>query len=202
MTGLRISPSDALPLDAAEVLLTLGCPVPAHTAELLDAAAAGIARARALAEPKTLWRLFPLSWEDGHPSLVGAALPLPGSDIAGHLAGSTYCLVTASTLGLATERELLRLSTLPAEALYFDAACSLMIEAAADEAEAAILPTLPAHDDPTFRYAPGYGDLPLSIQAPLLAVLDAPRKIGLTLTATGMMLPRKSITGFVGIRVR
>ena len=200
MTGLHPSPAARLPLTPADVLLSLGCPVPAHTPELLDAAAAGITRARALAEPKTLWRLFPLAWEDGRPVLVGASLPLPGDDIAAHLAGSTHCLVTATTLGLATERELLRLSASPAEALYFDAACSVLVEAAADEAEAAILPTLPRHDAPTFRYAPGYGDLPLAIQPQLLAVLDAPRKMGLTLTATGLMLPRKSITGFVGVR--
>lgn len=107
MTGLRISPSDALPLDAAEVLLTLGCRCRRTRRNCWMRLRPALHAPVRWLSRKTLWRLFPLSWEDGHPSLVGAALPLPGSDIAGHLAGSTYCLVTASTLGLATERELL-----------------------------------------------------------------------------------------------
>ena len=195
---IHASSAADLPLAPRDLLLTLGCPADAHTQPLLDAASAAIARARALSAPRTLWRVAAIAWQDGAPVLTDVALPLPGRDIADHLDGCARCLITATTLGLGTERELLRLTPTPAEALYFDAACSLLVEAAADNAEAAILADLP-HTRATFRYAPGYGDLPLAIHPQLLAALDAPRQLGLTLTASGLMLPRKSITGFVGL---
>lgn len=195
---IHASPAAALPLDPRELLLSMRCPASEHTADLLAAASAAIDRARALSTPRTLWRIVPLAWVGGVPSLADVALPLPGRDIADHLADCTRCLLTATTLSIATERELLRLAPSPADALYFDAACSLLVEAAADEAEAAILATV-ARTRTTFRYAPGYGDLPLTIQPQFLAALDAPRQLGLTLTPSGLMLPRKSITGIVGI---
>ena len=49
------------------------------------------------------------------------------------------------------------------------------------------------------RYSPGYGDLPLSIQRPLLDLLNAQRAIGLTLTPTNLMVPRKSVTAVMGV---
>ena len=192
------SPAASLPLDPRELLLSMRCPMSEHTPDLLAAASTAITRARALSTPRTLWRIVSLAWADGAPTLADVALPLPGRDIADHLAGCTRCLLTATTLGIATERELLRLTPSPADALYFDAACSLLVEAAAEEAEAAILADT-AHTRATFRYAPGYGDLPLTIQPQFLAALDAPRQLGLTLTQSGLMLPRKSITGIVGI---
>ena len=51
----------------------------------------------------------------------------------------------------------------------------------------------------TDRYSPGYGDLPLTLQPRLLALLDAERKIGLTLTDTCLMTPRKSVTALFGL---
>ena len=46
-----------------------------------------------------------------------------------------------------------------------------------------------------FRFCPGYGDLPLKTNADILAVLDAAKKIGLTVTESGLLLPVKSIVG-------
>ena len=54
----------------------------------------------------------------------------------------------------------------------------------------------------TNRYSPGYGDLPLEVQKPLLEYLNAGRAIGLTLTATNLMVPRKSVTAILGISDR
>ena len=49
------------------------------------------------------------------------------------------------------------------------------------------------------RFSPGYGDVPLSLQRDVLAVLDAQRKLGITLSDTFFMTPCKSVTAFVGI---
>ena len=49
-----------------------------------------------------------------------------------------------------------------------------------------------------FRYSPGYGDLPLEVQGPLLELLDAPRRAGLCATQTHLLTPRKSVTAILG----
>ena len=49
------------------------------------------------------------------------------------------------------------------------------------------------------RFSPGFGDLSLMIQKDIFAVLDCPRKIGLSLNDSLLMSPTKSVTAFVGI---
>ena len=49
------------------------------------------------------------------------------------------------------------------------------------------------------RFSAGYGDFSLDMQREIFSVLDAPRKIGLTLTDSLIMSPSKSVTAIVGI---
>lgn len=49
----------------------------------------------------------------------------------------------------------------------------------------------------TARFSPGYGDLKLEINRMLLELLDANR-IGINANREGLLLPRKSTTGFIG----
>ncbi|WP_407385483.1 hypothetical protein [Ruminococcus sp.] len=49
------------------------------------------------------------------------------------------------------------------------------------------------------RVSPGYGDIALLMQREIFAVLDCPRKIGLTLEDSLLMSPRKSVTAIAGI---
>ena len=49
------------------------------------------------------------------------------------------------------------------------------------------------------RFSPGYGDAPLSCQGALLSWLEA-RRIGISLTAGGLMLPEKSVTALIALR--
>ena len=51
----------------------------------------------------------------------------------------------------------------------------------------------------TSRFSPGYGDYPIRCQRDLLALLDAPRKIGVNLSSGGMMIPSKSISALIGL---
>lgn len=52
------------------------------------------------------------------------------------------------------------------------------------------------------RYSPGYGDLPLELQPDFLNVVDARRKIGITINDSLLMQPSKSVTAFIGIKSR
>lgn len=49
------------------------------------------------------------------------------------------------------------------------------------------------------RFSPGYGDFSLSHQPKILSLLDAHRKIGLTVTDSFMLAPTKSVTAVIGI---
>ena len=51
----------------------------------------------------------------------------------------------------------------------------------------------------TFRFAPGYGDLPLVLNKTLSRVLNVHKKIGVTLSQSGLFIPMKSMLGIIGI---
>ncbi|MEW6685962.1 MAG: vitamin B12 dependent-methionine synthase activation domain-containing protein [Candidatus Edwardsbacteria bacterium] len=51
----------------------------------------------------------------------------------------------------------------------------------------------------TGRFSPGYGDLSLILQKEILKILKA-EKIGVSLTESFMLVPRKSVSGFIGWR--
>lgn len=139
----------------------------------------------------------------GGVALAGADVTLEGLDIARFLRDATHVALMAVTLGAHCERELRRLSVLnPTDALLYDAACSALVEAAANGLQERLrfdvaqrgFEMLPG------RFSPGYGDLPLDVQKPLLGAIDAYRALGLAVTESFLLVPRKSITAIVALR--
>ena len=49
------------------------------------------------------------------------------------------------------------------------------------------------------RFSPGYGDF-FGHQGEILKILDAPKKIGLTMTEGNMLTPLKSVTAVIGLK--
>ena len=83
-----------------------------------------------------------------------------------------------------------------------DSGCTIEVTAAAveqmcDQIELELQGHFPGCSFP-FRYSPGYGDLPLELQNPLLDLLDAPRRVGLCASASHILTPRKSVTAILG----
>ena len=54
--------------------------------------------------------------------------------------------------------------------------------------------------DETFRFAPGYGDVPLELQREIFDFLPEIAKIGIELDECNLMHPFKSMTGFIGFK--
>lgn len=136
--------------------------------------------------------------------LLGAGrLPLPGRDIALHLAGCSHCLVLALTLGVAADAGIRAAEASDmGKAVLMDTAASTLAEQYADLATGQLQAELASERGKRYltgRYSPGYGDLPLALQAPLLALANAQRAIGLTASASHILLPRKSITALIGV---
>lgn len=49
------------------------------------------------------------------------------------------------------------------------------------------------------RKSPGYGDLPLALSRTILKELDAPRRIGVSITKSDLLVPSKSVTAICEI---
>lgn len=128
-------------------------------------------------------------------------LELKGKDILTHLENCFGIILTAVTLGTSVDNLIRKYETTNiTKAVVIESICNVIIEEVADNYEDELRTRLKQNNlFATCRYSPGYGDLPINIQQDILNILDANRKIGLTVSSSGIMIPRKSITGILGI---
>ncbi len=183
--------------DAAAALALLGYGSTAPD----KATARRLARAKEQVETSATPRWVAVEYElSGGPLLKTPALLLPGEDIARHLAGCTACVLLAVTLGTAVEQLTRATETSDmALAVLVDGVASALVEYA-DEAQRLLRQKYGEQAKYlTARYSPGYGDFPIALQGEVLRLLDGPRAIGLTVSAGGLLLPRKSITALLGV---
>ncbi len=126
---------------------------------------------------------------------------LLGQDIARHLEECDECILLAVTTGPGVDEQIRRLGVGDiAAAVAADALGSALAEQASDAAEDALRQMMSAEGlYLTGRFSPGYGDWPINIQPQLAQLLDTPRRIGLCVTDSFLMLPRKSVTAVMGI---
>lgn len=186
-----------LALNESEILRYLGCQDPCPPQELVEAVRSGSRDVLAAARPRTVWRLLPLEGT----ALTGSRVTLAGQDIARHLSGCTQAVLMAATLGPDVEQLLQRAQVRDmARALVLDSCASAAIEAVCDRLEGELRERFLAQGRYlTDRFSPGYGDFPIGQQPELCALLDTQRRIGLTLSASGIMIPRKSVTAVLGV---
>lgn len=122
-----------------------------------------------------------------------------GNDIKKHLAGCERAVLLAATVSAEADKLIRQTSVVGmAEALAVDCLCSSAIEQVCDKAEKEIFSANPVKFR-TWRFSPGYGDLPISLQKDLILALNAHRRIGLTVTDNFLLIPSKSVTAIVGI---
>lgn len=185
-------------LNTDEVLRYMGCP-PEKADGFLRAQVEACARELLGAvRPRWSCRELSLTPEEGGVRLEGGLL-LPGKDLKVHLAGCDRGLVFCATLGAEVDALVRRTERLDmARALTLDCCASAAVEAVCDRIEEELQGKFPGCSFP-FRYSPGYGDLPLEVQAPLLELLDAPRRVGLCATENHLLTPRKSVTAILGV---
>ena len=133
--------------------------------------------------------------EAGEPTAGGSR------DLAGVLAGCSEICIFAATLGSLLDALIDRKQVSDmSEALLLEAVSNAAIENVCDNFEN----DLRKHLKETGKYlsdrvSPGYGDISLAIQKEICDILNSFRRIGLTVTDTCMMIPRKSVTAIAGI---
>ena len=129
---------------------------------------------------------------------------LPSRTLARALSGCERTVVFAATVGLELDRLIARGGVCsPAKALLLDAIGAERVEALCDALCEQLSGVYAARGlvlRP--RVSAGYGDIPLSLQRDIFALLQPSGHIGLALNEGGLMSPSKSVTAFVGLAKR
>lgn len=163
---------------------------------ILDQIRSSIQEAKSELQPHVVTRCFAF---DEERRLTGTVFMPKGSDVRCLLRSCNGAVLMAATLGAKSERMLLRRQARSsAEALILDAVFSAAIEAVCDEQER-LLREAYSGLHLTDRFSPGYGDMPMEQTKEICAVLQAEKTMGLTVSASGVMIPRKSVTAILGV---
>ena len=113
------------------------------------------------------------------------------------LDGSDECILLVATLGIGVDRLVMRTANIsPRDAFVIDALADALVEALCDFAEAEVCAGL----DTSGRFSPGYADLELSLGRDIIAMTDAERTLGIKLTESGLMVPKKSVNAIIAVR--
>ena len=149
----------------------------------------------AAATPRLTYRHAPL--EDG--AVLGVTFA--GNDIPRMLEPCEEVVLFGATLGPGVERLMMRYEVVnAADSVIMDACASTAIENICNNFESDMRSAVEAEGRYlTDRFSPGYGDLPIAEQPKIFALLDMTRRIGVSLTPTTIMVPRKSVTAIMGI---
>ena len=115
--------------------------------------------------------------------------------------GAKKVVVMAATIGFEIEKrtELYKHRCLK-DSVILDACATAYIESVCDETEDEI--RRQKKEEGLFlttRFSPGYGDFPITLQKDIISLTGADKRIGLTVTKSNILLPRKSVTAVMGI---
>jgi 5-methyltetrahydrofolate--homocysteine methyltransferase len=149
--------------------------------------------------PAWVYRAFDLEFTDEGVKLKGTRLVFRGKDIRQHLADCEKCILLCATASAKAD-ELIRRKETEDIALGFmtDCLASAAVESVCNALEEELAKKLDGWNF-TWRFSPGYGDFPLSVQPQIIKTLDAEKRAGVTCTATQLLIPRKSVTAVIGL---
>ena len=156
--------------------------------------------ARLLAKPQGIWTIYDYDTET---QTVQAEIPfhIKGKQIAKHLALAEKVILLAATVGDEIETMVTKHFEEGhyAFSVLLDAAATTAVEQIADAMEKTIQPRAAAKGySMRWRFSPGYGDWPIEQQPEMLRLSHA-AAIGIHLTTSMMLVPRKSITAIIGL---
>ena len=153
-------------------------------------------------QPKYVYQRFSIERLDDGIHVTGTPLILKGQAIAEHLQNCEEIFLMGATAGMALDRQIRRFMIKEPDAGVVLDSCGIQaVEQIGDLAEKE-MESIVLEDGfyLTWRFSPGYGDLPLETQQDLVRILDLPRKIGVSLNESFLMTPSKSVTAIIGIR--
>ncbi len=126
---------------------------------------------------------------------VDKELTSGSEDLTFYLEGCKDVVIFATTLGVNVDAYSKKLQANDMGlAVIYDALASALLEFMTDEYEDEL--NLGAH---TFRFAPGYGDIPIALNYIIIDALSISKKIGIYKASNNMMLPQKSMITICGL---
>ncbi len=152
-----------------------------------------------VAEPRGVYQCYDYDPET-HTILSDPPMVLDATGIIRHLGNAKKVYVLAVTVGETVEE---RSSALFKEGkstlgLLVDAAATTAVEQVADQVNEIIEREAKKQGfKTTWRFSPGYGNWPVTVQQEFAKIIKT-EEIGLTVTDTSMLFPRKSVTAIVG----
>ena len=128
-------------------------------------------------------------------------LKITSKDVSELLKDCDKCILMGATLGFNIEKNIRRYSYKNlTKGVIIDACATTLIEEVCDRIQDNIFEDVSKENKSlTMRYSPGYGDLDIRLNKDILNILNAQRKIGVTVTDTGIMIPRKSVVALIGV---
>lgn len=186
-------------IDAAETKRYAGLQRADFNQQLIEDACR---EAQFLIQPQGIWHIYDYDARQQclyHPD--GSTVILQGASIGRHLQGCCKAAVIAATVGEAIENQVTKSF---AEGRYsfsvlLDAAATAAVEQTADAMEKNIKNEVQRQGlAMQWRFSPGYGDWPIQQQTDILRLAQG-ETIGISLTSSMMLLPRKSLTAIIGL---
>ena len=188
-------------LDQSEILRYLGYKDTGVTKQIQNLINRCESEALKIIEPKYVYRRFGICETEEGIRVENTDLVFKGMDIVEHLKECREVVLLGVTAGMALDRVIRRwMISEPDAGVVLDSCGIQAVEQIADLAEKEIEAQVLAEGyHVTWRFSPGYGDLPLETQRDMVRVLDLSRRIGVSLTESCLMVPSKSVTAILGI---
>lgn len=142
---------------------------------------------------------IPLWWDaQGYPILPFAQ---HSDALKKNLEGCKGVLLFAATIGAGIDRLIRRFERVaPSKALILQGLGAERVESLCDLFDGEITRMAETVGRKTHpRFSPGYGDLPIQVQPEVLRLVDAERRLGISLNESFLMSPSKSVTAMIGI---
>lgn len=154
-----------------------------------------------LLTPKFVYAMYNNDITDLGIVLCKTKLVLTGNDIYEHLKHAKKSVIMAVTVGRQIETKIKYYEKINlTKALILDACATSAVEEVCDRLDDYIKAKANEENlSTTFRFSPGYGDLPLDIQRDFINTLNAEKTIGLTVSEHNLLMPRKSVTAIIGL---
>lgn len=170
-----------------------------HNDELIFIVKNAFTKLQEFIAPRFLWGRFHILHIDDGIQLDDTFIY--SRDISRLTSRSDECILIAATLGHETDRQIaIAQQKNMLDGLALDSCASVMIDSCIDSfIQSEIVPSLSENERLTHRFSPGYGDLSMNVTEDIIAILDATRRIDLSVTRSLMMSPIKSVTAIAGI---
>lgn len=185
-------------IDKKEVLRYLGIKENEKEFELMEKC---MEECKRIADYRVTYREYRLEEYIDNLKILGTEKHLRGVSIKRHLKGCYKVILLGVTLGYEIERTINKYEKINmVKALILDACATAAIEDICNEIEEVIKEKIESKNEfIRERFSPGYGDFSIEFQKDFLELIDGQRTIGLNLTESNILIPRKSVTALIGI---